>query len=350
MRIAILGATGLVGRSLAVDLLRGRLLDPEDRLVLGGHDTRSTEMKLLAERIDLLDAFDDERVGIDVIGSFDEIEADFVLVAAGATVSAECPTRRDLARVNRPLFEQIGCRLAARLPEALYIVVSNPVELAVQILSEAAGRQRIVGMGAQQDSLRFARAIAQDLRISRHEVRATVLGEHGNSMIPLWSTVEILRDERALSAGLRDLQGRANAESMQTRVERLRQEVSEHLREERVAEAYRAAADALPDARIFVEPFITAHCQHSTPQATANATLGLLAAMLANDGRRVHGQVALDREAFGVSGVFGVPLSVGMHGWRIGALPELARSEEMLVRQSSEQISAFLASARAETG
>jgi len=79
----------------------------------------------------------------------------------------------------------------APLSRALFIVVSNPVELAVKILSSAIDRERVIGMGAQQDSLRFARAIAVDLEISPHDVRASVLGEHGLGMIPLWRSVEL---------------------------------------------------------------------------------------------------------------------------------------------------------------
>ncbi len=343
MRIAILGATGLVGRALAVDLLRSRLLQPHDRLVLAGHGTRSTELRLLPERIDLLDAFDDQGVHVDIAGGFAEVEADIVLVAAGATVSPEHPARRDLVPVNRPLFETIARECAARLPVAQFIIVSNPVELAVHTLSQAAARHRLIGMGAQQDSLRFARAIAQDIGISRHDVRATVMGEHGQSMIPLWSTVEILSADPALEARLKALQEQAAGIDLCARVERLRREVSALLREDRVAHAYRAAAEALPDARIFVEPFITAHCQHSTPQATANATLDLVRALLANDGRRVHGQVPLEGEAFDVHGVFGVPLTLGAHGWRVGPLPELAAGERELIRNSAAQIADFLA-------
>ena len=64
------------------------------------------------------------------------------------------------------VFEHIADQCASRLAHALFIVVSNPVELAVDILSFAVDRKRVMGMGAQHDSLRFARAIAADLAIS----------------------------------------------------------------------------------------------------------------------------------------------------------------------------------------
>src|SRR5688572_16960648 len=89
LHIAILGATGAVGSALAPHLLTSGLLGAADRLSLVGHGTPSTEQRLLAERIDLLDAFDDQRVAIDIVPDIDRFEADIVVVAAGQTVSPE---------------------------------------------------------------------------------------------------------------------------------------------------------------------------------------------------------------------------------------------------------------------
>lgn len=183
-----------------------------------------------------------------------------------------------------------------RLSEALFIVVSNPVELAVKIFSLAGDRNRVIGMGAQQDSLRFARAIAADLGVSRHNVRATVLGEHGEAMIPLWRSVELMTDDSRAADHLDALRVRSAESPLRIRVAVLRTQVARLLSENRISEAYALAQRALPDARIFVEPNITVHGLHSTPNATANATLQVVAAALANDRRRIHGQVDLRDE------------------------------------------------------
>jgi malate dehydrogenase len=95
-QIAILGASGSVGSALAVHILRSRLLEPADRILLVGHGVLATERKLLSTRVDLMDAFDDERIGIEVVPDVSDVEADIVIVAAGATISAASPTRRDL--------------------------------------------------------------------------------------------------------------------------------------------------------------------------------------------------------------------------------------------------------------
>jgi malate dehydrogenase len=341
-RIAILGASGAVGAALAAHILRARLLEPQDQLLLVGHGVLATERKLLSMRVDLMDAFDDDRVQIEVVPNVSDVEADIVVVTASATVSSPAQTRRDLGAANRVIFEQIADQCVSRLPNALFIVVSNPVELAVKIFSFAGDRKRVIGMGAQQDSLRFARAVAADLGVSRHDVRATVMGEHGGAMIPLWRSVELLTDDRRAANRLARLRTRSAESPLGARVASLRAEVSQHLSKNRISEAYALARRALPDARIFVEPFITNSSLGSTPNATANATQEVLAAALANDHRRMHGQVDLKGEVLGLYGVCGIPLTIGKNGWHAEPLDWLELEEINAVKKSTESIEEFI--------
>ena len=348
-RIAILGASGSVGSALAVHVLRSHLLEPADKLLLVGHGVLATESKLLGTRIDLMDAFDDDRVRIEMVPDVCDVEADIVIVAAGANLSSTGHlTRRALAETNRIVFEHIADQCATRLPGALFIVVSNPVELAVEILSCATDRKRVIGMGAQQDSLRFARAIAADLGISRHDVRATVMGEHGQAMVPLWRSVQLMVDEPQATADLNELCKRSASLSLQDRVATLRCQVTQLLSEERVAEAYEATRQALPDARIFVEHSITSHAMHSTPNATANATLHCIAAALANDRRRIHGQVLLKGEVLDLNGICGLPLTLGRDGWHAEPLEWLDPDEINAIVMSSQRINEFVSGVMSE--
>ncbi|HYZ85597.1 MAG TPA: hypothetical protein VE621_14395 [Bryobacteraceae bacterium] len=341
-RIAILGASGSVGGALATHILRARLLEPADQLLLVGHGVLATEQKLLSTRADLIDAFDDERVRIEVVPDVCDVEADIVILAAGITISSASPTRRDLGATNRVIFEHIADQCVARLSQALFLVVSNPVELAVKIFSFAVDRKRVIGIGAQQDSLRFARAIAADLGVSRYDVRATVMGEHGPAMIPLWRTVELMRDDPQAADHLASLCARAAELPLEIRVAALRSEVSQLLSEERIAESYTLTQRALPDARIFVEPAITVHRLRSTPNATANAVLQCVAAALANDGRRIHGQVDLRGEVLGLNGVCGIPLTIGTNGWQAEPLDWLESDEISAVKKSTQSIEEFI--------
>ena len=332
----------MVGSSLAAQILRSQLLEPGDRLQLAGHGSQESEAKLLGTRIDLLDAFDEGRVEVEVVPRLTDLDADIVIVAAGVSMSAKCTNRRDMGVANREVFQEIAEQCALRVPDSLYIVVSNPVELAVEILCGKLDRKRVFGMGAQQDSLRFARAIAKDLGISRRDVRASVLGEHGQAMVPLWSTVELMAHTPGLLRSLDLLAARSLEIPLRERVRNVQDEVMQLLRDERVAEAYDATRRALPDARIFVEPFITAHSMHSTPNATSNAILQCIAAALAGDRRRVHGQVQLEGEFLGFYGTCGVPVTLSCDGWNAESLNGLTSLEEALLIDSAVSIHDFV--------
>jgi malate dehydrogenase len=340
-RIAILGASGAVGSMLAAQLLRENLLEPDDRLLLIGHGKPSSERRLLALTIDLLDAFDDRRVHIDVVPDFTDFASDIVVVAAGATASAEVQNRRDLAKANLPIFRRIADECVTRLPDAIFIVISNPVELAVQVLSGKTDRHRVVGMGAQQDSLRFARAVANDLGISRYHVRASVLGEHGPSMVPLWESVELLTRRPDHQYGLAELRAKAHEIPLAIRASELMREVSQLLELGLHAEAYQSCCRALPDARIMVEPLITVRSVHSTPNATANATLQIIDAVISVDRRRLHGQVVLEGEALGIHGVCGFPIMIDRNGWHLWDLSCLEGSARQAVISSADSVRAF---------
>lgn len=136
MNISIIGAAGDVGRSLVTHLLRGSLMSASDRLQLVGHGVEGTERKLLAVRCDLLDAFDETAPDIDVAATTDEVAGDIIVMTAGATVSKQHMSRRDLAEVNLPVFETFGAALARNgTGREVIVVVTNPVELGVEIFS-----------------------------------------------------------------------------------------------------------------------------------------------------------------------------------------------------------------------
>ena len=346
--VSIIGASGAVGSALAIHILRSDLLGPYDRLQLVGRGISASTAKLLSARIDLLDAFDDERIEIEVVPNIEDVDGDVVIVCAGNTVSSKSLNRRDLGTANLPVFERIADACASRVPEALFIVVSNPVELGVQVLSNKLNRHRVLGMGAQQDSLRFARAIAKDLGISRHEVHASVLGEHGPAMVPLWSTVELMLPDPALQDALSHLKELSGTTPLEERVATLQCQVSELLRSEEIAEAYEITRRASPDARILVEPMITGHTMRSTPNATANATMHCLGAALMNDHRRIHGQVLLHGEFLNLNGVCGASLNVNREGWQVVQLDTLTADEQVQIGRAARSIDCYLSSVYSE--
>jgi malate dehydrogenase len=83
---------------------------------------------------------------------------------------------------------------------------------------------------------------------------------------------------------------------------------------------------------------------HSTPNATANATLQVTAAAIADDHRRIHGQVMLDGECFGIHGAFGIPISLDQRGWIQRPMDVLSISplETAMIEESAKSIRTFL--------
>ena len=342
--ISIIGASGAVGSTLATHILRSGLLQQGDRLQLVARGVDSSSMKLLSMRVDLLDAFDDQGVNVEVVASIEDVDADIVVVCAG--VSSKLLDRRNWGKANRDIYESIAETCSRRSPDAFFIVVSNPVELAVRIFSDKLGRERVIGMGAEQDSLRFSRAIARDLGISRHDISASVLGEHGQAMVPLWSSVELNTMDERLLARLDAMRVQSKAASLTQRVAKLKSDVQNLLQDGLINEAYEATRRELPDARIFVQPFITWSTIHSTPNATANATLRFLTALFSKKEQQLHGQVLLMGDFAGIHGVCGVPVTVDSDGWQVRQVDSLTDEERSSISQAVSSIEKYVTETR----
>src|ERR1700678_2868640 len=119
--ISIIGASGAVGSMLAVHLLRGGLLKSADRLQLVGHGIASSSAQLLSNRIDLLDAFDDAGVDVEVGADIEDVDGDIVLICAGVSLPGNLIDRRDWGKANLVLFEQIAEECYRRVPDAFFI-------------------------------------------------------------------------------------------------------------------------------------------------------------------------------------------------------------------------------------
>ena len=122
----------------------------------------------------------------------DTTESDVIVVTAGM---ARQPgqTRDDLLLKNGAIVRDVVKRATQYSPDAILILVTNPLDAMVHVALEASGfpRERVIGMAGVLDSARFRAFIAQDLGVSASDVSAFVLGGHGDTMVPLprYSTV-----------------------------------------------------------------------------------------------------------------------------------------------------------------
>jgi malate dehydrogenase len=161
-------------------------------------------------------------------------------------------------------------------------------------------------------------------------------------MVPIWSSVRLRSRDSGKVSGFEDLKEKAATLPLPSRVQQLQSQVQAYLALGELQKAYQVAEESLPDARIFVEPFITASAIHSTPNATANAVLNCIRGWKANDDRTLHAQVMLDGELEGRTGVCGVPVRLGSRGWQLDVCEALDPIEEVQVDESFSAIPLLL--------
>ncbi len=102
-------------------------------------------------------------------------------------------SRDDLLRTNAGIVESVGREIARVAPDAVVIVVSNPLDVMAYVAKQATGfpRERVVGMAGVLDTARFRAFIASELDVSVQDIQAMVLGGHGDTMVPLVSYTSV---------------------------------------------------------------------------------------------------------------------------------------------------------------
>jgi malate dehydrogenase len=96
-------------------------------------------------------------------------------------------SRDDLLTTNAGIVKKVSQEVAARSPEAILIIVSNPLDAMCHVALDASRfpKQRVIGMAGVLDSARFRAFIAMELNVSVENTHAFVLGGHGDTMVPL---------------------------------------------------------------------------------------------------------------------------------------------------------------------
>ena len=185
MKISIIGGGGLVGSSAAFARQLGKvvreiaLVDVNQELAEG-------------QALDLLHGAPSTADQIISSGSYEHIpESDVICITAGSRRKPD-ESRLDLIQRNTDLFVSILDEISHAGPKdtALVLVVSNPVDILTYVAADRLKlpRQQVIGLGTQLDTIRFRSLIARELQIPPTQVAALILGEHGDSMVPIWSS------------------------------------------------------------------------------------------------------------------------------------------------------------------
>jgi len=188
LKTSIIGGGGLVGSCTAFALQtsgvgsRIALLDANADLAAG-------------QALDLLHGASTTFDQVITSGSYEEIpDSDVICITAGLRRK---PDESRLALINRNVDLFLGIlaeiRKVGHKRDAIVVVVSNPVDiltfLAAQHLELPASQ--VIGLGTVLDTVRFRSLIAERLAVAPTQVKALILGEHGDSMVPVWSSATV---------------------------------------------------------------------------------------------------------------------------------------------------------------
>ena len=141
------------------------------------------------EAMDINHMLSEQGIDVDIRGSNDYSDmagSDVVVVVAGVGRKPGM-TRMDLLKTNAGIVRSVSEEIKTYAPDSIVVPVTNPLDPIVYVVHKATGfpRERIVGMGNMLDLSRFTQFIHETTNYSRDSIRAMVIGEHGESMLPL---------------------------------------------------------------------------------------------------------------------------------------------------------------------
>lgn len=126
-------------------------------------------------------------------GSYEDTrESDIVIITAGLAQQPD-ESRLDLVNKNIAIFRKIVPEIVRYNPEAILLVVSNPVDILTYITYKVSGfpKERVIGSGTVLDSSRFRAGLAEYFDIDARNIHGYIVGEHGDSEIAAWSLTNI---------------------------------------------------------------------------------------------------------------------------------------------------------------
>jgi malate dehydrogenase len=179
-RVSIIGA-GKVGSTLAQRIAEKNLADVVLLDIVEGWPQ--------GVALDLMEARGVERHDRQILGTndyTDTADSNIIVISAGIPRKPGI-SREDLLKINSKIVIESAKNAIAHSPEAIIIVITNPLDVMTYLAWEATGLppHRVMGMAGVLDSARFQTFIAMELGVSIAEINATVIGSHGDSMVPL---------------------------------------------------------------------------------------------------------------------------------------------------------------------
>ncbi len=184
-KVAIVG-TGMVGSSFAYTLLLSGVAS-EIVLIDANHERAE------GEAMDLNHAVPFAHPTRICAGEYSDCQGAAITVISAGVGQRPGETRLELVRRNAAIFAQIVPRVAEANPEGIIVVATNPVDVLTYVTLDLAGlpANRVFGSGTILDTARFRYMLSEHLGVDPRSVHAYIIGEHGDSEVPVWSLANV---------------------------------------------------------------------------------------------------------------------------------------------------------------
>jgi malate dehydrogenase len=248
-----------------------------------------------------IEGFDTRVIGTN---SYDETAGSEIVVVTAGIARKPGMSRDDLLNTNAGIVKQVSENIRDTSPDAIIIMVSNPLDVMSYVAKQVTGfpRERVLGMAGVLDTARYRSFIAEALDVSVRDIQAMVLGGHGDTMVPLISYTSI--------SGIPVTQF-MSTEKLQAIVDRTRNGGAEIVKFLKTGSAYYAPSSAAVQ----------------------------MCEAIVNDQKRILPCAAWLEGEYGMSGLFlGVPCKIGRAGLEKIIEVELTQAEREALQKSAEAV------------
>ncbi len=185
IKISVIGA-GFVGSTVAYTLV---MKGVASEIVLVDVNLERAE----GEAMDISHGAPFAKSSVIRAGSYEDTKGSDVVIITAGTNQKPGETRIDLITRNAAIMRDVAGRVGEQSPNAVILVISNPVDVMTYVARQVTGfpKNRVIGSGTVLDSSRFRYLLANRFDIDPRNVHGYIMGEHGDSEFPAWSLVNI---------------------------------------------------------------------------------------------------------------------------------------------------------------